>query len=65
MRVITFPRSSKRRLLQIRWTWRERISIALLFFILFALCILYVRWDLSHEQPFTDHTKKIIRSNPE
>jgi hypothetical protein len=65
MRVITIPRSSKRRLRQIRWTWRERISIALIFFILLALCILYVRWDLSHEHPFSDDTMKVIRSNPE
>lgn len=65
MRVITFPRSSKRRLLQIRWTWRERISIALLFLIVLALCILYVCWDLSHEQPVTHNTIKIIKSNPQ
>jgi hypothetical protein len=65
MRVINFDRGSKRRLRQIRWTWRDRTSIALLFLILLALCILYVRWDLSHEHPFSGDTMRTIKSNLE
>jgi hypothetical protein len=65
MRVINFPRSSKRRLRQIRWTSRERTSVVLLFLFLLALCILYVLWDLSHEHPFSDDTMGAIRSNLE
>jgi hypothetical protein len=45
MRVINFDRRSKRRLRQIRWTLRERTSVALLFLLLVALCILYEPWD--------------------
>jgi len=65
MRVITFPRSSKRRLRQVRWTWRELISIALLFLFLLALCILYFHWDLTREKPFSEDTTTTIRSNPD
>jgi hypothetical protein len=65
MRVINFPRGSKRRLRQIRWTWRERTSVALLLLFLLALCTLYVLWDLSHEHPFSEDTMRTIRSNLE
>ena len=64
MRVITFDRGSKRRLRQIRWTWRERASLALLFLFLLALCAFYVLSDLSHEHPFIKDTLKTIRSSP-
>jgi len=65
MRLITFDRGSKRRLRQIKWTRRERASVIFLFLFLLALCILYVRWDLSHEQRFSKDAMKIIRSNQE
>ncbi len=65
MRVINFDRGSKRRLRQIRWTSRERMSVALLFLSLLALCILYMHWDLSHEHPLSGDTMTTIRSNPE
>jgi hypothetical protein len=65
MRVIDFNRGSKRRLRQIRLTSRERMSVALLFLFLLALCILYMRWDLSHVHPFSEDTMRIIRSNQE
>jgi hypothetical protein len=65
MRVINFPRGSKRRLRQIRWTSRERTSVVLLFLFLLALCILYVLWDLNHEHPFSGDTMRTIRSNLE
>jgi hypothetical protein len=65
MRVIDFNRGSKRRLRQIRWTWSERTSVALLFLSLLTLCILYVLWDLRHEHPFSEDTMRTIRSNSE
>ena len=65
MRVITLDRGSKRRLRQIRWTWRERTSLALIFLFLLALCILYLHWDLSHDHPFSEDTMRTVRSNPE
>ena len=65
MRVITLDRGSKRRLRQIRWTWRERTSLALLILFLLALCILYLHSDLSHDHPFSEDTMRTVRSNPE
>jgi hypothetical protein len=63
MRVINFDRGSKRRLRQVRWTLRERTSVALLLMLLVALCILVELWDVSHEHPFVWETLKAIRSN--
>jgi preprotein translocase subunit SecE len=65
MRVINFDRGSKRRLRQIRWTSRERTSLALLFLFLLALYMLFVLWDLGHEHPFSRDTMRAIRPNPE
>ena len=65
MRVITFDRGSKRRLRQIRWTLRERATLVLLFFLLLALCILYVRWDVGKEHPFSTDSIRILTSTPE
>ena len=62
MRVITFERGSKRRLRQIRWTWRERTGITLLCLFLLALCILYMRWELSDERPFSGDAMTTVRS---
>lgn len=63
MRIITFDRGSKRRLRQIRWTWRERTSITLLCLFLLAFCILYVHWELSGEHPFVGNAMTTVRSN--
>ena len=47
-RVTTFPKSSKRRLKQIRWKLREVISLVALSLILLALGILLALWEVSH-----------------
>jgi preprotein translocase subunit SecE len=65
MRVINFDRGSKRRLRQIRWTSRERTSVALLFLFLLALCMLFVLWNLSQEHPFSRDTMRTVRPNLE
>ena len=65
MRVINFDRGSKRRLRQIQWTARQRASLALLFLLLFALCMLVEVWEVSHEHPFSRDEIKVIRSNPD
>jgi hypothetical protein len=47
-RVITFPRSSKRRLRQIRWKLREVISVVALSLIVLVLGVLFALWEISH-----------------
>lgn len=47
-RVITFPRSSKRRLKQIRWKLREVVSLVAFSLILLALGVLLALWEASH-----------------
>lgn len=58
-RVITFPRSSKRRLRQIRWKRREVISIVALLLMLLGLSVLFALWAVSHysAEPKTPHVE--------
>ena len=58
-RVITFPRSSKRRLKQIRWKLREVISVFALSLIVLGLGVLLAFWMVSHysAEPKTPHVE--------
>ena len=58
-RVITFPRSSKRRLRQIRWKLREVISVVALSLIVLGLGVLFALWAVSHysAEPKTPHVE--------
>jgi hypothetical protein len=58
-RVITFPRSSKRRMKQIRWKPREVISVVTLSLIILGLGVLFALWEVSHysAEPKTPHVE--------
>jgi len=58
-RVITFPRSSKRRMKQIRWKPREVISVVTLSLIILGLGVWFAIWEVSHysAEPKTPHVE--------
>jgi len=45
---LNFAKGSKRRLRQVRWTHRERISAAFLFLTMLAFGVFIALWMISH-----------------